>query len=270
MDFSTCKITSGFFKNAVYRKAGSGTAVMLVHGFPMEGKLWSNQAKELKKHFHLIIPDLPGSGGSPLVEPLTIENMADMLHDILLQEKLEKCILIGHSMGGYIGLAFAEKYAGKLQGLGLFHSSAFADTEEKKQGRLRSIKLMEQYGAAAFLRQMMPNLVAASFRKQRKEELQHLIKERLHSPVATLKAYYLAMVKRPDRTEVLKQTKAPVLFVIGKEDTSASPKNLLQQVSLPSVSSVYLFDKVGHLGMLETPEASLKMLTGFIRFCEIV
>lgn len=268
--FSVKRIAKGTFKKAVYRQVGKGIPVMLVHGFPMDGNLWHYQAEELKKHFQLIIPDLPGSGNSPLVTPLSIEDMADFLNDILIQEGLKSCILIGHSMGGYIALAFAEKYPEKLQGLGLFHSTSFADTEEKKQGRLRSIELMKQYGPAVFLRQMMPNMVAEKFRKNNKTQLQALIKERAGSDVSTLEAYYQAMIQRPDRTKVLKQTKVPVLFVIGKEDSAAPVKDVLQQVALPSISEVHLFDEIAHLGMLEAPKISLAILSNFIRFCKTV
>jgi pimeloyl-ACP methyl ester carboxylesterase len=114
---------------------------------------------------------------------------------------------------------------------------------------------------------MMPNMVAEKFRKNNKTQLQAIIKERADSDVNTLEAYYRAMIQRPDRTNVLKQTKVPVLFVIGKEDTAAPVKDVLQQAAHPSISAVHLFDEIAHLGMLEAPEASLVVLDQFIRFC---
>jgi pimeloyl-ACP methyl ester carboxylesterase len=260
------KLSSGPFRECVYRDTGNGFPVMLVHGFPIDGSLWRYQAEKLASYFRLLIPDLPGSGQSPLTGSLRIEDMAEFLQAILEQEDIEQCILIGHSMGGYAALAYAEKYPEKLKGLGLIHSTAFADTEEKKQGRLRSVDLMQHYGAGVFLRQMMPGLFAEKFRKNNREELLELIKSKENASVEALTIYYRAMMERPDRTEVLKQTRAPVLFVIGKEDTAASAKDVLQQVSLPAVSEVHLFENVAHMGMLEIPDMTTHVIKQFVSF----
>lgn len=267
MNVQVKKIPDGPFKNTVYRDLGNGFPVMLVHGFPVDGSLWDYQADQLKSFCRLLIPDLPGSGQSPFIFGVTIESMADMLQDILLQEHIDRCILIGHSMGGYIALAFAEKYAQKLKGLGLYHSSAFPDTQEKKQGRIRSIAMMRQYGAGTFLRQMMPNLFGEKYRKNNKAALQTLIKSKEDADVNALSAYYEAMMKRPDRTNVLKELTVPALFVMGKEDTSAPPADVLQQVALPAVSQVHLLPDVAHISMLEMPDASTFILKEFIHFC---
>lgn len=261
------KLASGIFRDAVYRDTGSGFPVMLVHGFPLDGSLWDYQAGRLKDKFRLLIPDLPGSGGSPLTPELTIEGLAEFLHDILKQEGIERCVLIGHSMGGYATLAFAAKYSGMLKGFGLFHSSAFADTKEKKQGRTRSMGLMRNYGAAVFLRQMLPTLFSAHSRRQEQASVQDLIRKEESADTESCVAYYRAMRERPDRTAVLREAKTPVLFVIGKEDTAAPASDVLQQVSLPALSEVYLFADTGHMGMLEAPEASARAIEAFVDFC---
>lgn len=254
-------------QNIVYRDIGNGFPIMLIHGFPFDGTLWDYQIQKLQHSFHLLIPDLPGSGQSPLLPVTSMEGMADVLHAILIQEKIDQCILIGHSMGGYTTLAFAEKYPDKLKGFGLYHATAFADPEEKKRGRLRSIEMMRQYGAGAFLHQTLPAYFAEKYRKNNKDALEALIKSRKDADVAALVAYYEAMMQRPDRTHVLIQSKVPVLFVLGKEDTAAPPADVLQQVSLPVVSEVHLLADVAHMSMLEMPDASSKILEQFIRFC---
>lgn len=261
------KLRNGTFKDSAYRDSGQGFPVLLVHGFPVDGSLWNYQAEKIQDCCRLLIPDLPGSGQSPLTFPITIESMADMLYDILLQEHIDHCILIGHSMGGYIALAFAEKYSPKLKGLGLYHSTAFSDTEEKKQGRIRSIAMMQRYGAGAFLRQMMPNLFAEKYRENNKDALKALIKSKEDANLNTLSAYYEAMMNRPDRTHILRQIKVPVLFVIGEKDTSAPAEDVLQQVSMPLVSQVHLLADVAHMSMLEMPDVSARILKDFIRFC---
>jgi pimeloyl-ACP methyl ester carboxylesterase len=260
-------LASGTFRGVGYRDAGRGFPVMLVHGFPVDGSVWDYQAARLKKKFRLLIPDLPGSGSSPLTQDLTMEDLAACLHDILEQEGVDRCIMIGHSMGGYATLAFAEKYASRLQGFGLFHSTAFADSEEKRQGRLRSIDMMERYGAGVFLRQMLPGLFARKYRSEQKPALQALLQSKEDADTKSFTAYYRAMMERPDRTAVLREARTPVLFVIGKEDTAAPAAHVLKQVTLPPVSEVHLFDDAAHMAMVELPEASTRVLDGFLSFC---
>lgn len=123
-----------------YEVYGSGKPVVLLHGFAEDNTIWNGQVSFLEQHCLLIIPDLPGSGRSPLLtkEDASIEDYADVVHALLNFENIEKCLLFGHSMGGYITLAFAEKFPGKLAGFGLVHSTAFEDNEEKKKYQEKS------------------------------------------------------------------------------------------------------------------------------------
>src|SRR5689334_5958717 len=111
-----------------YQVQGNGQPVVLLHGFSEDGSVWDNQFAALKDKYQLIIPDLPGSGKSPLNDAeWSMEYFADCIRLILDQEKLETVSMIGHSMGGYITLAFADAWPNRLQSFGLFHSTAFAD-----------------------------------------------------------------------------------------------------------------------------------------------
>lgn len=258
----------GPFRGARYRDTGRGLPVVLLHGFPVDGSLWDGVVPGLQKQYRLLIPDLPGSGSSPLSGDVSMENLAAFLSDLLVQESIDRCILIGHSMGGYITLAFAEYFPDKLLGFGLFHSTAFADTQEKKEGRRRSIELIKQYGADAFLRQMMPTLFSRDYRKNHTGEMLRIIRGKEPANGEALIAYYRAMMARPDRTPVLQQTRVPVLFVIGKEDTAAPERDLLRQVSLPPVSDIQLIPDTAHLAMLEKPLLSEEVLKGFIQLCQ--
>ena len=122
-----------------YRMTGKGPDVVLLHGFGEDGNVWKFQEAFLTPYFRLIIPDLPGSGGSPFLpmdgipQADIISGYADIIKKIAEKEAVRHCVLLGHSMGGYIALAFAAKYEDMPAGLGLVHSTAYADSEEKKE-----------------------------------------------------------------------------------------------------------------------------------------
>src|SRR5687768_9031756 len=122
-------------KKIFYRLYGNGKPVMLVHGFGETGDVWKSQVSFLKGSFKLIVPDLPGSGQSEMTDDMSMEGMAEILKQILDKEKITGVSMIGHSMGGYIMLAFSKKYSQYLTAIGLFHSTAYADSEEKKAVR---------------------------------------------------------------------------------------------------------------------------------------
>ncbi len=143
-----------------YTKQGMGNVVVLLHGFGEDGSIWNYQVEYLKDFFTVIVIDLPGSGkskidswvlmvdGSENVDALyTIEFYADCAYALLQKLCIANYTLLGHSFGGYVTLAFAEKYSNILNGFGLIHSTAFADNDQKKANRQRSIELMAEYGS---------------------------------------------------------------------------------------------------------------------------
>ena len=138
---------------------GKGKPVVLIHGFGEDGNIWDKQVAFLKDHFRLIIPDLPGSGRSALIPDMSIEGMAEAMHSMLMNEGISACVVLGHSMGGYLTLAMAEKYPDLFRSFGLIHSSAFADSEEKKAARSKSIEFIKNNGANEFLRTAIPGLL---------------------------------------------------------------------------------------------------------------
>src|SRR4030095_9160758 len=148
-------------KKISYWVEGSGKPLMLVHGFAEDHRVWIYQEEFLEKKFQLIIPDLPGSGKSALLNETSMESMAEVLKAILDRESISICSIIGHSMGGYVTLAFAEKYPGLLNSFCLFHSTAYPDNEEKKEARRKSIAFIKKNGVEEFLKTTTPNLFAA-------------------------------------------------------------------------------------------------------------
>lgn len=249
----------------VYAVEGAGKPVMLVHGFGEDSSVWDSQVTFLKDHFQLILPDLPGTGGSAMVEDMSMEGMADVLKAIADKETREPFTLIGHSMGGYITLAFAEKYADRLNGFGLFHSSAFADSEEKKATRQKGIEFIRQHGAFEFLKTATPNLFSPKTKDERPELIDKQIDSLRNFSPGSLVSYYQAMMARPDRVTILKETALPVLFIIGEHDMAVPMADTLKQCHLPEKSYIHILSGSGHMGMLEETDKSNHALYEYLQ-----
>ena len=168
-------------------------------------------------------------------------------------------------MGGYISLAFAKKYPEYLDALGLVHSTAYADSEEKKEVRKKGIEFIKQHGAFKFLKTTIPNLYSSHFKETQPGFVEKQI-DRLNDFTApALIAYYTAMMERPDRIEVLKTATTPVLFIIGEYDYAIPLEESLRQCHLPEISYIHFLKKSGHMGMLEEPEKVNRILDDFLQ-----
>jgi pimeloyl-ACP methyl ester carboxylesterase len=255
-----------------YRTIGMGKTVVLLHGFAEDGEIWDNQVNFLKNHFRLIIPDLAGSGKSDLVRGANIETYADIIKEIVDIEcpDADPVTLIGHSMGGYITLAFAEKYPKLLDSFGLFHSTAFADSEEKKQVREKAIDFINDKGPALFLKTSTPALFTKKFAEKFPEQVEALVERGKKFTAEALVQYYKAMMSRPDRTDVLKTFDKPILFIIGEFDNAIPLQSSLQQCYLPMQSHLNLLERSAHMGMLEEAGKSNQVLLKFLQYAKTV
>ncbi|MEO6723074.1 MAG: alpha/beta hydrolase [Ferruginibacter sp.] len=253
-----------------YRLIGKGKPVMLLHGFGEDGDVWNGQVSFLKDHFQLIIPDIPGSGMSEFIQDANIETYAEIIKAILDAElnsngTQESISLIGHSMGGYITLAFAEKYPAYLNSFGLFHSSAFADNDEKKQTRLKAIDFIKTNGAHAFLKTSTPALFTKEFTSAQPSRIDELIEAGKIFTSEALIQYYNAMIDRPDRTNILRTFNKPILFIIGEHDTAIPLQASLQQCHIPSRSHVHILKHSAHMGMWEEADKANEIMLEFLR-----
>jgi pimeloyl-ACP methyl ester carboxylesterase len=263
------EIHTSKFPSLTYRRIGEGPALVLLHGFPASGKLWHKIWPELSKHFTVIVPDLPGAGGSKFSGGgVSVEDMAESVNEILMDCDIDKAIIAGHSMGGYTALAFAEMYGDKVKGLSLVHSFAGADSEEKKETRRKSIALMEKpKGKETFIRQMIPNLFSKAFKEEHPEVLEEEIENGIQLEVKAMVSFYNAMINRPDRTKVLVEAGFPVQFIIGKEDKAIPIDIAAQQSTLSNRTFVSIYTDCAHMGMLEQPEKLTRDLKEFADFC---
>ncbi|HWB92606.1 MAG TPA: alpha/beta fold hydrolase, partial [Puia sp.] len=193
-------------------------------------------------------------------------SLAATLQQLLDKEGIDRCVLIGHSMGGYISLAFAEHYPGRMLGLGFFHSTAFADSEEKKTARRKSIEFIRQHGAAPYIRQSTPNLFAAGTREERPALVEDMIRSYSGFRAQSLVAYLEAMMQRPERLSVLERFAGPVLFIIGEKDQVVPLEQSLKQSHLGRITQVRLLPAAGHMGMLEEAAAGSDTIREFLTF----
>ncbi len=159
-----------------YEVRGAGLPVILLHGFTEDRRIWDLLLTGMEDKYYWILPDLPGSGQSSFNRTLTeLKDFAEALDAIANAENIRKMVLIGHSMGGYISMAFAEKYPDKLSGLGLFHSSTYADSPEKKESRDKNILFIQKNGAALFVEEAIPGLFSDKFKSEHPEEIRRLV-----------------------------------------------------------------------------------------------
>jgi pimeloyl-ACP methyl ester carboxylesterase len=252
-----------------YTDNGVGDIVVLLHGFGEDGSIWKNQIDFLARFCRVIVPDIPGSGSSPILnkKDISIEDYASCIHQFLkniLPNQETKIKLLGHSMGGYITMAYAKLFPQQLNAFGMIHSTAFADSDEKKQVRLRGIETIKQYGAYSFLKTTIPNLFAADFKQKNYSDVSALVEKSKHFSEAALEQYYLAMMNRADTTDILKKSELPVLFIVGSEDIAAPLQDSLQQCHLPSQSHIHILEKVGHMGMMESAESVSIFINQFL------
>jgi len=249
-----------------YQEAGSGdTPIVLLHGFCGSSDYWHLVLPLLAASQRVIAVDLPGHGDSSAPGPdetYTMEYFAEVLHDWAQETGLDRFHLFGHSLGGYITLAFAERYADSLKSFGLIHSTSFPDDEAARQNRDKGAESIKNNGIEPFIKALIPKLFAPAHVQTMPEQLAFAKEIGLstdpNGAIQTLRA----MRDRKDRLHVLQETSLPVLLLAGEEDQVIPPaktfvvqKAQLQQVLLPNA---------GHMGMLEAPEELAEAIKKFV------
>ena len=188
--------------------------------------------------------------------------MAEGVHAVLKTLDIPTLIMVGHSMGGYVTLAFAAKYPRMLKGFVLFHSHAAADSSENRIARDRTIAVVQK-DHQGFIKNFIPELFDPSNVKKFSKEIEKLKELAQKTTKEGIIAALEAMKNRPDRRHVLVQSKVPLLFIIGKNDRKIPMEVIVQQTLLPEHSEMLLLDHVGHMGFIEASDVTFKALKGF-------
>ncbi len=246
-----------------YRTFGSGPAIVLLHGFPADGSLWQELVYRLSERYKVLVPDLPGSGRSSLEGDTSLEDMALCVREMLRAEQIDRVMMAGHSMGGYVALAYAKAFPETVVGLSLIHSTPAADDEERKTIRRKAIEIIKNGGKDMFIRQMIANLFASGFKQLSPGAVERITGSCLAMKEQSLINFYNAMILRPDRVEWLKTAGFPVQWVMGEEDNVLPYIKNITNCYLSDINFVSVLNNVGHMSMIECPETLTDLLSDF-------
>ena len=244
---------------------GKGHTVVLLHGFCEDHTLWDELGGHLKNNFEIISVDLPGFGSSQaLSKGFGLEDVASAIHRYLLDDGYADYTVIGHSLGGYIALALAALYPESIRSFGLVHSTAFADSEDKKVNRNKAIAFINQYGVDPFLGQFVPSLFLPANKNRLSWAIAKVTAMAQDTPANVITGYMEAMRDRPDRSGLLKNRRN--LFVYGAFDQLFTTEDIVRQISLiENKDDILCLEKTAHMGMYEASETLLFKMSEFLK-----
>jgi len=237
---------------------GKGETIVLLHGFLESSTIWKNVVSAFKETHQLITIDLLGHGKTEKLGYIhSMETMAETVQAVLSELKIEKASIIGHSMGGYVALAFAEKFPQQLEKLVLLNSSTVADSEERKENRDRAKRLVKQ-NKQAFISMAIKNLFTDENRNALRAEINALVQEAVQLPEEHIIASVEGLKNRKDRTEILQQYSGEKIIIAGKNDPVVPFKEI--EAIAEKTNSTFISFEDGHMSYLENEEELLKVL----------
>lgn len=250
-------------KKIFYNINGAGNTLVFLHGFTESADIWNDFSENLSKYYSILTIDLPGHGNSEALNgEHTMEEMAHIVKSVLDFNNIKNCLIVGHSMGGYVALAFAEAFPEYLKGLCLFHSSALDDTPEIKLNREKTIKIVKK-NKFSYLKQFIPDLFAPENKIKFTSEIKKLIDCSEAMSSEGIINSITGMKNRKTRTDVLAKINVPVLFIAGKKDNRIPVEKIIQQIILPHHSESLILGNVGHMGYIEARELTLNTILNF-------
>lgn len=248
--------------NIFYSDNGKGNAVVLLHGFLENSTMWDEFVPELSKNNRIICIDLLGHGQTGCLGYIhTMELMAEVVKQVLNHLKISQSILIGHSMGGYVALTYAENYPETVNGLCLMNSTPNEDGKERKKNRNRAIMAVKN-NYKAFVRIAIVNLFRPKNRKIFSEKIKHIKEEALKTPVQGIIAALEGMKIRKDREQFFKKANFKKLMIISKKDPVLDFESLIKQTNKTNINVVIFPD--GHMSHIENMDLFLHNIMHFI------
>ncbi len=255
------------FRNIAIRvkDEGQGSVMVLLHGYLESLEIWGDFATQLAQRYRVISIDIPGHGQSGVIAPAhPMSLMAEAVDAVLQHLGVGRCMLVGHSMGGYVSLAYLAAYPARLAGICLFHSSPFADDDKKKVSRGKEIRLVEAGKLMLICNASIPNGFAEENRQRMANQVEFAKQIARQTTSEGAIAILEGMRTRPDREELLRQNTLPVLFIVGKEDEYVSFDELYPVALAFPHTAVKVLEHSGHSGYIEEPGKSLEYIREFM------
>ncbi|MEH6763546.1 MAG: alpha/beta hydrolase [Aequorivita antarctica] len=241
-----------------YEISGNGPSLVLLHGFLESSTMWNSLIPQFSKNNTIVTIDFPGHGKSGVISEIhSMELMAEVVNELLQHLQISSATFIGHSMGGYVALAYAEMFSEKVEKLILLNSTPIVDSEERKENRNRALKVIDQ-NPQAYISMAIGNLFAETSRKKFAAEIEMLKKEVYSFPVEGIKAAIKGMRDRKDRTEILKDFNKGKYMILAEEDPIlpiSDAKQLAEQCGV----SVKIIGG-GHMSVIENWDSVVKYL----------
>lgn len=248
-----------------FREAGDprGLPVVLLHAFPMSAAMWEPQLAALKD-YHLILPDLRGFGTTALSTPWFIEHAVDDLFETLSSISIEKAVLVGLSMGGYVALRAVEKNPSRVKALVLCDTRAEADTNEGKAKRAAAVDFVRTRGVAAFLDPFLADALSTKTKTDKPKVVEFLKGVALKASADAVMAALAALASRGDMTAALPGIKVPAAVLVGSQDKiTPLPLSELMRSRIPG-AELHIVPDAGHFSNAENPEAFNERLVSFL------
>lgn len=251
-----------FKKNKVYFSSeGEGSAIVLLHGFLENSSMWRELSRELAKKHRVICIDLLGHGKTGCIGYVhTMEEMAEAVNEVLKSLRIRRVTIIGHSMGGYVGLAFAEKYIEKIKGLCLLNSTSQADSKERKELRLRACDMAKK-NYHALVKMSISNLFAETSHKVFAKEIEELKEEALKTPLQGYIAASKGMLERKNRETILQKIDKR-LIISGENDPILEKEIIKKEAHRTNTPIIFL--PLGHMSYIESNKVLTIKLKEFL------
>ena len=247
-----------------YSVRGKGVPVVLLHGYLEAGEVWEPLAQKLEEQFRIISPDLPGHGDSGIRgEVHTMEFLAGAVREVIRDAGEQRVMMVGHSLGGYVTLAFVELFPELLSGYVLFHSHPHADTPEAIERRNREIAVVRAGRKNIIYPGNVSMMFARENLKSMKAELEKSKKIASRNPGEGIIAMLNGMIARPSRQYILEEGRVPLLWILGRHDLYFSPERAMRDTGLPHNAEVVILEKSGHLGFIEETDKSAGIIARF-------
>jgi pimeloyl-ACP methyl ester carboxylesterase len=248
-----------------YNERGKGKPLILLHGYLETSGVWQNFAEKMAGSFRVLTVDLPGHGFSDSYGAIhTMEFMAAAIKELIDSTGLTKVFLTGHSLGGYVTLAFAELYPGLLSGYCLFNSQPFPDTPETIEKRKKEIDLVGQGNKEMFYPGNITRMYASSNLEKFSESVQRSKEIASKLSDEGIKAVLNGMIARPSRLSVMENGSVPFLWILGAMDNYIPCEAMRKRVNLPPGARLVVLAQSGHMGFIEEEDLSVKVLSDFI------